>query len=340
MKLANCGVIAMAALAFPVGTAALAQEADRNIMAADKGSAIWTVADDIARLGQNCGKPLNVVESSGSLENFFGVRNRHNTQIGIVAGDILSYLSSYRGSDQEVKAAVQGMRIMLPLFQTEVHIIAREGVKTLEDLNGLRLGVGPEDGAANFTSQMVLDIAQVKVAERVKGTNQDMIELLLQGEIDALVRVAAAPEPTFSDPRIDHRFHLIPITNELVKAAYKPTTLPGGTYAFQEAEVSTVAVKTVLMTYEFGSEKNAYYRHACETVADFTKLIVDNLSELKRTGHPKWKDVDLTEIPDGWKIGDCARKGLEPSYPLQCTETASTAENQEYLDLLKKHMNE
>ncbi|MDP9836629.1 TRAP transporter TAXI family solute receptor [Neorhizobium huautlense] len=307
-------------------------------MASMEGGSQTMIARDIAELGNKCGLPLQVVDSHGSLENFFGVRNRHNTQFGIVDSDILNYLSAYRGSNEDVKQAIQGMRIMLPLYDAEVHIVARAGINSLQDLRGKRLGVGQKDGTAYLTSQLILDILRIQVTERVTGSADEMIELLRQGEIDALLKVGNAPMPMFTDGRVDNSFHLVPITDEVLHASYKPVTLPAGTYSFQREPVKTIASKTLLMTYEYGSEKNAYYRNSCKAVADFTNLIVGNLDELRRVGHhPKWKTLNLTEIPKGWEVGQCVRKGLEPTYEVSCTQTES-ADNQQYLDLLRDRL--
>jgi uncharacterized protein len=339
VKLSTISVLTLTMCAGFLPGSVEAEDAERNIMASRPGGTHWPFAQDIATLGKKCGLDLNLVESGGSLENFFGVRNRPNTQFGIVAADVLNYMNSYKSQDADVRSAVQGMRIMLPLYDAEVQVVARAGINSLSDLAGLRVGVGPEDSAANLTGQLIFDILKVKPSELVKGSNDDMIELLLQGEIDALLRVAGAPVEAFTDGRLDEKFHIVPITESVLKASYKPTTLRAGLYKFQPTAVDTIAVKTVIMTYEYGSKNNAYYHKSCKTVSDFSKLIVDNIDELRRTGHPKWKEIDLTEIPQGWIVGDCVRRGLEPGYQLQCLPPkAEDSANQEYLDLLRKHM--
>ena len=338
MKLSTLNLIALAVIASLAPLSASAAEAERNIMASSQGGTQAAIARDIAELGNKCGMPVNVVGSKGSLENFFGVRNRHNTQFGVVDGDILNYMTSYQGQNTDVRQAIQGMRIMMPLYDAEVHVVARAGINTLQDLRGKRLGVGEPDGSAYLTSQLMFDILRIKVAERVRGSGDDMVELLRQGEIDAMLRVGGAPLKLFTDGRLDDSFHIVPITDEVLRASYKSVTIPGGVYSFQKNAVQTVAVKTLLMTYEYGGEKNAYYHNACKTVADFTSLIVENIDELRRTGHPKWKDIDLTEIPKGWEVGSCVRKGLEPTYKVQCATKADNAENQQYLDLLRNRM--
>lgn len=338
MKFAVMNVVALSLLGAMSPGSVSAQEPDRQIMAAGAGSTQELIAQDMAKLGDRCGLPLSVVESKGALESFFGVRNRRNTQFGIVDSDLLNYLSAYKSESNDVREAVQGMRVMLPLFDAEVHVLAPANINTLQDLRGKRIGVGEKDSTAYLTSQLMFDILRIPVAERVTGTTDEMIELLRQGEIDALIRVAGAPVEALQDRRLDETFHLVPITDELLRASYKQATIPAGMYPYQRTAVQTVAVKTLLMTYEYGTGKNAYYNTACKAVADFTNLVVDNIDELRQSGHPKWKDIDLTEVPKGWEVGMCVRKGLDPSYKVDCTNSSDNVGNNEYLNLLEQHM--
>ena len=70
----------LALLSAPVSAA----EIEKNIMTGGPTGTYIKIGRDIADLGKACGQTLNVVESAGSLENFSGVRNRRNTQFGIV----------------------------------------------------------------------------------------------------------------------------------------------------------------------------------------------------------------------------------------------------------------
>lgn len=334
-------IVLMSALCTAALAAGPAQSLEQNLMSMYKGTTHFAIAQDILGVSRKCGVPLNIVESKGSLENFYGVRNRTNTQYGLVSADLLDYLKGYQSQDKEVQASVQGMRIMLPLYDTEIHVIASKDIRSLQDLNGRRIGVGNKESAANLTSQLIFDILGIRPAERVNQSLDDMIELLRQGELDAFMHVAGAPNPAIADGRLDDRFHIVPIEDELLKASYKPIVMPAGTYSFQKTDVPIVSQKTVLMTYEYGSRKNAYYKEACNAVATMTRVLVDNLDDLKKNGHPKWKDVDLTEIPPGWEIGDCVKMGLQPDFKVEC-EAAPAAQadsfNQDYLDLLKLHL--
>lgn len=103
-------VLAIAAMMMVAG-ASQSAEFERNIMTGGPSGTYIRIGQDIAALGAECGLKLNVVESAGSLENFVGVRNRRNTQFGIVQSDLLEYLKTFEANDPEVQDAVRGVRI-------------------------------------------------------------------------------------------------------------------------------------------------------------------------------------------------------------------------------------
>lgn len=321
-----------------------AQEFERNIMTGGPTGTYIQIGRDIAGLGQQCGLTLNVVESAGSLENFIGVRKRRNTQFGIVQSDVLEYLKTFEAGDAEVQDAVRGVKIMFPLYDEEVHVLARADIAGMRDLAGKKVAVGVQDSGTFLTSSLVLDILQVKAAERLPLNPDQALPKLLSGEIDAFFYVAGAPASLFADAEIDPaKFHLLPITEAPLLATYTKATIPAGTYGFQADAVELVAVKAVLMTYDYDPARNAYHRESCNSVSDFSNLIVTGLDTLKETGHPKWKTVDLTAIPPGWQIGACVKAGLALDYTPHCTakpEPAQSGGNEEYLDLLKKRLSE
>lgn len=332
--------VAMAlAASLPAGAA----EFERNIMTGSPTGTYIKIGRDIAGLGAQCGLTLNVVESAGSLENFIGVRKRRNTQFGIVQSDVLEYLKTYEANDPEVQDAVRGVRIMFPLYDEEIHVLARADIASVKDLAGKKVAVGVKDSGTFLTSSLVLDILQVRDAERLPLNPDQALPKLLAGEIDAFFYVAGAPASLFANAGIDgQKFHLLPITDAPLLATYTKATIPAGTYAFESQPVDLIAVKAVLMTYDYDPKKNAYHRDSCATVSDFSNLIVTGLPTLQETGHPKWKTVDLTALPPGWQVGSCVKAGLAPDYKPNCVAKpeapAQSTGNEEYLDLLKQRL--
>src|SRR5690606_16125164 len=116
---------------------------------------------------QGCGLTLDVVESAGSLENFLSVRQRRHTQFGIVQSDVLEYLKTYAAEDPAIARAIHGVRIAFPLYNEEVHILARRDIAELDDLNGRRVAIGAEESGNFLTASLVLDLTETQPEKRV-----------------------------------------------------------------------------------------------------------------------------------------------------------------------------
>lgn len=338
-------LLAVVSLVFLLGAPAPAAELEKNIMTGGPTGTYIKVGRDIANLGKACGQTLNVVESAGSLENFSGVRNRKNTQFGIVQNDVLEYLKTFEANDADIQQAVRGVRIMFPLYNEEVHVLARNDIKSMADLSGRKVAVGVKDSGTYLTSSLMLDILQVKGVQKVEVNPDKALPQLQSGEIDAFFYVAGAPASLFQGDAIDgSRFHLVPITEAPLLATYIPARIESGTYSFQQQPVDTVAVKAVLMTFDYDKKRNAYHRDSCKAVADFSNYIISGLDKLQATGHPKWKTVDLTALPPGWKVGVCVKEGLAADYKPTCAAPSATPasdesdENDDYLKLLKERL--
>ena len=316
-------VVALLSCAAP----AAAQEFEKNIMTGGATGTYIQIGRDLSREMERCGLTLTVQESAGSLENFLGVRTRPNTQFGIVQSDVLEYLNTYASEDPSIARAIHNVRIAFPLYNEEVHVLARRDIADLQGLEGKRVAVGAEASGTFLTASLVLDLVGVNPAERVTTNPGDALPALLAGDIDALFYVAGAPTQVFQSPEIDpERFHLLPIADETLKAVYVPSRIEANTYPFQPEPVDLIAVKAVLMTYEYNPRLNAYHRESCKAVSDLSHVIINRFPQLQETGHPKWQDVDLNDLPPGWNVSECVNAGLEPSYELECQGDAPAAE--------------
>ena len=312
-------VSALAALAaVSVPATAQSQDFERNILTGAPTGTYIQFGRDIAEIAESCGLTLGVDESAGSLENFLGVRKRRNTQFGIVQSDVLEYLRTYAADDPDIARAIAGVRIAFPLYNEEVHLLAGSGIESLADLEGRRVAVDVEDSGTFLTATLALDLVGVD-AERVTIPPGEALEQLKAGEIDALFYVAGAPAALFETSEIDgEAFHLVEMTDEVLRAVYQPATIPADTYPFQDEAVDAIAVKAVLMTYDYDPSRNAYHRESCRAVSDISHLILTRFPTLQEEGHPKWSQVDLNDIPPGWNIGNCVNAGLDPGYTMAC----------------------
>ena len=96
---------------------------------------------------------------------------------------------------------------------------------------------------------------------------------------------------------------MIPIMNKSIVEFYPTAEIPAQTYNWQQQAVKTVAVKAVLVSFNFR-------RANCEYVGQFAQILKENMDWLRENGHPKWKFVDLEFPLKGWEQYDCVKKYL------------------------------
>jgi TRAP transporter TAXI family solute receptor len=318
-------MIRAALVALVLALPAAAQEVESNIVTGGPGGTYIQVGRDLAALAAECGLTLNVRESAGSIENMNAVRDRRATQLGIVQSDVLEYFKTFAGDDPALGRAAQGIRIAFPLYNEEVHVLARREIGGLADLAGKRVATGAEASGTKLTADLILDLARVEPAERRAIGPAEALEALLAGEVDAFFYVVGAPAELFRSDRIDPAaFHLLPMTDPVLAATYAPAEVAAGTYPFVTEPVPVVAVKAVLVTFDFRPERNSYQAGSCGMVADMSHLILTRFDRLRAEGHPKWKAVDVKDIPSGWEVSACVLEGLEPAYAFSCRKPDGT----------------
>ena len=306
-------------LALIIALPAVAQGVESNIVTGGPSGTYIKIGRDIAALGAECGLKVNVRESAGSLENIGAVRDRRVTQLGIVQSDVLEYVQTFEAKDPALRRLAWGVRIAFPLYNEEVHVLAKREIASLADLNGKRVATGVAESGTQLTADLVLDLVEVTPGERVAIGPNDALEALLAGEIDAFFYVVGAPAELFRSDEIDGtKFHLLPMTEPVLNAVYTPAEVPAGTYPFEKDPVKLVAVKAVLVTYAFDSRRNSYQAASCKVVSDVSHLILTRFDQLQASGHPKWKSVDVKDIPPGWEVSSCVLDGLDPAYAFTC----------------------
>jgi hypothetical protein len=253
---------------------------------------------------------LTVTNSTGSVENVYAVYNRPNTQLGIVQADVLAFISRAQ-NNPVLKQIAKKTKMVFPLYNEEVHLLGRSDIASFDDLAGRKVAVGEAGSGTYLTAKLLFEIAEVSPAEMVEIGTEEALAQLKKKQIDAMFYVAGYPVKLFKENvTAQDGLALLPITNKSVTEFYPMAKVPRGTYAFLTEDVDTVAVKAVLISYDFRSNH-------CDHVGRFAKVLSDNLAWLKKNGHPKWNAVDLEYNLKGWEQYDCVQKALGRQKDLQ-----------------------
>ncbi|MCU0589022.1 MAG: TAXI family TRAP transporter solute-binding subunit [Syntrophobacteraceae bacterium] len=260
---------------------------------------------NLQQLMQQHGFEVNVIPSDGSIENIYAVYKRPGVPLGIVQSDVLAFVAKLQ-TNQLLKNVAKKIKMVYPLYNEEIHLVGRQGIASFDDLANKRVAIGEEGSGTYLTSKLLFEVSKVSPKEMVLvGTDQALAKLKA-GAIDAMVYVAGLPVKLFSENISEtDNLKIIPITNKDVQQFYPVAEIPAGTYAWQQEAVPTVAVKAVLISFDFRTAN-------CENVGRFAGILAENLGWLQQNGHPKWKAVDLSYSLKGWEQYDCVAKYAPP----------------------------
>ncbi|WP_373499900.1 TAXI family TRAP transporter solute-binding subunit [Desulfococcus sp.] len=272
---------------------------------------------NLQELAKEKGINLSVYNSKGSIENIYAVFKRPRTQMGIVQSDVLAFVAKVRSNPVLARIA-EKTKMVFPLYNEEVHLLGRQGIADFKDLAGKRVAVDREGSGTYLTANLLFEVSGVKPAEILTVGTDEALAQLKAGAVDAMFYVAGVPVKLFTEKvAAEDALALIPIRDKSIVEYYPEADIPANSYAWQPGAVPTVAVKAVLISYEFRGSN-------CDLVGRFAGILADNMDWLKANGHPKWKSVDLDYPLKGWEQYACVVKHIgkttmtapqEPSEP-------------------------
>lgn len=275
---------------------------------------------DMAKVSQREGLNLIIKESEGSLSNIERMDSRENAGIGIVQSDVLGFLS--RSSNPNMQRTASRLRLIFPLYNEEVHLYANKSIQNITDLEGKRVVVGSSGSGNWLTSKNLLNMMGVTPAEELQLNPVDGAKEILLGNADAMFYVAGKPVKLFKNlekvfaneefKELAENVHMVPLTEERMLEEYVTAELTNEDYSWLAETVPTIAVKAMLIGFDFSSNRNSYYRKRCDEFRKLGNAIRNNIDELRSEGHPKWNQVNLDEEVGLWERDTCSAPVPEP----------------------------
>ena len=325
-------LIAIVALPLAVcPVAALA--ADLGVITGSEKGTYYQFGLNFQALAKPNGINVTVVPSKGSIENIFAVYQKPGVQIGIVQSDVLAFVARVQ-SDQALQRIAKKIKMVFPLYNEEVHLLARKGIASFDDLANKRVAIGREGSGTYLTVRLLFKLSEIAPREMVPIDTDEALAELKAGRIDAMFFVAGYPVKLLAeDVTAANDLVLVPITNKDIAEFYPSVVIPANTYAWQPEPVDSVTVKAVLVSFDFR-------RTDCETVGRFAQLVSTNLEWLTKNGHPKWKSVNLDFPLKGWEQYECVRKYVQKQPQARAASPQKSSELNPVMDAIRDMLRE
>jgi TRAP transporter TAXI family solute receptor len=170
--------------------------------------------------GRNvCGPPGLVAStrsSLGSVANVLDV-NAGRVDSGLAQSDIVADAVAGKGEFRTLGPQSR-IRVIANLFPEEVHLVAAHAahIKTVADLKGKRVALGPTGSGSATTARAILDA--YRIPESRVTLSEDAPEIAAQrlerGEIDAFFFVGGAPVEFLGDLLSSGKAILVPLTGK------------------------------------------------------------------------------------------------------------------------------
>lgn len=160
-----------------------------------------------------------------------------------------------RGEGPFAEAPMPGLVALGSLFPEPIHVVVGVGAqaRTLADLAGARIAVGPPGSGTRATAMAVLEAHGL--ADRVTLLDQGLAAGLVavrDGTADAVIQVVGSPADELRAAMTEVRLRLLPLDETAIAAlAARPglrrLTIAAGTYPGQAEPVSTVGTAALLV---------------------------------------------------------------------------------------------
>lgn len=258
-----------------------------------KGGSYNQFANDIADIATN---EVTVHPSKGSVNNFKELILRENYFVTFLQHDVL--IDQKRKDKQDGTNYTDNIRVLLPLADEEIHLISRDEsyIKSIKDLRNRRVAIGTLDQGTYLTARLIKEVTNARWID-VPLSFDSAFSALYNKKIDAFFFVGTSPVSKLAKIPERANFKLLPITNSKLEEIYKPTVIPEGTYKWQNSDVRTYAVKSVLAT---NITDETFDQH--DNIVQLLIDIKNGILKLRSDGHIKWQDIDFNFNEVNWPI--------------------------------------
>jgi TRAP transporter TAXI family solute receptor len=278
-----------------------------TIMAGSPSGTDLAIVQDIASVLDD-GDRLRVLPlvGKGPEQNIKDVMFLRGVDMGVTQANLLKHFDKTGELGPNLKGQIA---YVAKLFNEELHILVRSDVNDIRELSGKYVNFGAEGSGAEITGRLIFEALGVATQE-VHLNDQDAIEKLKAGEIDATVAVTGKPMPILASLK-DSGLKLLPVPYAKgLEDEYYPATLTHEDYPNlvpKGERVDTMSVCAVLVSFNWSGDSVRYAK-----ISKFVDRFFANFDRfLAPPRHPKWKDVNFAATLEGWRRSPASQAWID-----------------------------
>lgn len=217
-------------------------------------------------LTEKCGKVASAQATNGAVENVFLLED-DELDIGMLQSttmyDAVNGLGAFNGQKME------NLRHVASFYLSAYHVVIRKGsgIKTLADVKGRKVAVGPMGGGIESNTNFLLRQYGLEPEDykSVYSTAAEMWEMMKDGQVDLIMLGTGSGASQIEDALASGKAELLSQDMEKVKqivaenSHYSIYTFPANTYTNQPEEVVTISGSAMFCADPRTSAESIYY---------------------------------------------------------------------------------
>ncbi len=267
-----------------------AQKKRINIGGASAGGTFYPLAVGMAEVINKYLPEYNAIalETGGALEN---IRLVSKGEIEIATANARDSALGFRG-EKPFTTPLKNLRVGFYLGTFILHVVTLEKskIKTLEDLKGKVINVGPPGSIVASTTEVLLRLHNISIKDvkvRHLGYSEAM-EAMADGLVDAAALYSLIPSSAVNSLAVRQKIRLVGANEKILEAASAkenivPFFVPPDSYKGQSEGAFAWAVVSGTYFSEGASVDDVY---------KWTKMIVEHRDDLQKV-HPMGKETRL-----------------------------------------------
>lgn len=280
MKKISSFLVVFLALMITVLTTAYAETSYLVFSTGGTTGVYYIFGGEIATLWMNNATDVDVtVQSSGGSKDNILALYQGDAEVAWTQNDVMSY--AYNGDEFFAGTVADNFSAIGSIYPEVVQlVVARDsGIKSVKDLAGHNVSVGPVGSGHYFNALQILEINGMTIKD-IKPqylSNSEVIEAFQNKQIDAFFLTAAYPHATVVDVSMKRDIEVIGFTQDEIEALqaaysfYVTDTIPAGTYEGVDEEKYVPAISAVLVVRDNIPE---------DVVYQLTKALFEHADEL------------------------------------------------------------